>query len=146
MINKLISGISEAICAEFGTAYKIYKESVKQGLKEPCFLISCLNPTNEQFLGNRYFRTNQFAVQYFPSTDKVNEECNDVQERLFMALELIDVGGDLTRGTSRQGELNDDVLHFFVNFDFFMNKVVTQDAMDDLDITTDAREDGNYGN
>ncbi len=145
MINKLISGISEAIYAEFGAAYKIYKEAVKQGLKEPCFLISCLNPTNEQFLGNRYFRTNQFAVQYFPSTDKVNEECNGVQERLFMALELIDVDGDLTRGTSMHGELTDGVLHFFVNFDFFMKKVVTQDAMDELEVENRVREDDDYG-
>ena len=66
MINKIIDGISVAINAEFGYDYEIYTESVEQGLNEPCFSILCLNPTNEQFLGRRYFRNNQFCIHYFP--------------------------------------------------------------------------------
>lgn len=37
MINKIIDGISISLNAEFGDDYKIYTESIEQGLKEPCF-------------------------------------------------------------------------------------------------------------
>ena len=53
MINSIIEGISIAINTEFGERYTIYTESVEQGLKEPCFFISCLNPTSKVFLGEQ---------------------------------------------------------------------------------------------
>jgi hypothetical protein len=139
MINKIIDGISEAINKEFGDGYDIYTESIEQGLEEPCFSILCLNPTNEQFFGNRYFRQNQFAIQYFPSTDEKNAECNAVRERLFDCLETIMVNGDLTRGTKMKGEIIDGVLNFFLNFDMFVYKVQTLDKMDSYSVNTDAK-------
>lgn len=66
MINKIIDAISISINLEFSDGYEIYTESIEQDLKEPCFSIFCLNPTNELFLNKRYFRTNQFGIQYFP--------------------------------------------------------------------------------
>ena len=70
MINEIISGISVAINFEFGDDCEIYKGSVEQGLKEPCFSIVCLNPNITQVLGKRYFRTNRFCIHYFPSSDE----------------------------------------------------------------------------
>lgn len=122
MINKIISGISVAIGSEFGDVYEIHKESAEQGLEEPCFSILCLNPTVEQFLGKRYFRTNQFCIHYFPSTAERNAECHSAAERLFTALEYITVGDDLCRGTEMHYEVNDGVLSFFVNYDMFVFK------------------------
>ena len=119
MINKIISGISVAINGEFGDEYEIHKESAEQGLEEPCFSILCLNPAVEQFLGKRYFRTNQFCIHYFSSTSEANAECYSVAERLFTALEYITVDGDICRGTAMHFEINDGVLSFFVNFDMF---------------------------
>lgn len=146
MINKIIDGISEAINQEFGDGYDIYTESIEQGLEEPCFSILCLNPTNDLFLGQRYKRTNQFMIQYFPSTDEKNKECFDVQERLFDCLELITVNGDLTRGTRMNGEMVDGVLNFTVNFDMFVYKVQTLEEMETYSVSTDVRKDGNNGN
>ena len=122
MINKIIDGISIALNSCFGDDYEIYTESVEQGLKEPCFSIVCLNPTIEQFLNTRYFRTNQFCIHYFPSSNEVNAECQSVLERLFSALELITVNGDLCRGTNINAEITDGMLHFFVNYDMFVYK------------------------
>lgn len=94
MINRIIDGISISLNAEFGENYKVYTESIEQGLKEPCFSILCVNPTNELFLGKRYFRKNLFCIQYFPSTGEKYAECMDVLERMYDCLEIIKVGED----------------------------------------------------
>jgi len=133
MINSIIESISISLNAEFGDGYTIYTESVGQGLQEPCFFVSCINPSSRPFLGKRYFRENQFCLQYFPAdTDRAREECNAVAERLYTCLEYISVAGNLTRGTKMSYEVVDDVLNFFVNYDMFVYKAATSDAMEDL--------------
>ena len=134
MINSIIEGISIAINTEFGERYTIYTESVEQGLKEPCFFISCLNPTSKVFLGERYFRTNQMCIQYIPINKSVEkEECNAVVERLFNCLEYITVGEDLIRGSKMNAEIVDGILNFFVNYDLFTLRLRNkEDAMDEV--------------
>lgn len=124
MINSIIESISITLNAEFGDKYKIHREAKRQGLKEPCFFLQCLNPTEKLFFWKRYFRQNQFCIQYFPE-DKFqeNQECYAVGERLFSCLEYLDVGGDLVMGTKRKYEVADGILHFFVNYDLFVYKV-----------------------
>lgn len=124
MINSIIESISITLNAEFGDKYKIYREEKRQGLKEPCFFIQCLNPTEELFFWKRYFRQNQFCIQYFPE-NKLHgkEECYAVGERLFSCLEYLDVGGEPVMGTKRKYEVVDGILHFFVNYDLFVYKV-----------------------
>ena len=124
MINSIIESISITLNAEFGDKYKIHREEKRQGLKEPCFFIQCLNPAEELFFWKRYFRKNQFCIQYFPE-NKLHgkEECYAVGERLFSCLEYLDVGGDLVMGTKRKYEVVDGILHFFVNYDLFVYKV-----------------------
>lgn len=128
MINSIIESISISLNAGFGDEYTIYTEAVEQGLQEPCFFIFCINPTERVFLGKRYFRENQFCIQYLPANkDQVREECNSVAEKLFSYLEYISVSGDLVRGTKMKCEIIDGVLHFFVNYDLFVYKVVDSD-------------------
>ena len=124
MINSIIESISISLNAEFGDKYKTHREAKKQGLKEPCFFIQCLNPTEELFFWKRYFRQNQFCIQYFPE-DKLhgNQECYAIGERLFSCLEYLDVGGELVMGTKRKYKVVDSILHFFVNYDLFVYKV-----------------------
>lgn len=133
MIDKIISGISFAVGSEFGDDYDIHKNGVKQGLTTPCFSILCLNPTIEQVLGKRYFRTNQFVVHYFPSTDEPQLECHSVTERLMGCLEYIDIDGDLVRGTGMTSEIVDDVLSFFVNYNMYVYKdIPAEPAMESV--------------
>jgi len=140
MINKIIDGISVALNAEFGDTYEIYTESIEQGLQEPCFSIVCLNPTMNQFLGNRYFRTNQFCIHYFPTSEDKNMQCNEVRERLFNCLEIINVDGDPVRGTKIETDFTDDVLNFFINYDMFVKKVEDDKVvMENIEVDTDAK-------
>lgn len=139
MINSIIEAISINLDAEFG--YETHMEEIKQGLTEPCFFISCLNPATELFLGKRYFRTNQFCIQYFPeSDDDTQRECNDVAERLVWTLEYITLDGDPIRGTAMKYEVVDGVLHFFANYDCFIYLVEEKTAMGCMEIDTQVKE------
>lgn len=133
MINSIIKSISISLNAEFGDSYRNYTEKVKQGLKEPCFFISCINPTHNLFLGKRYFRENQFCIQYFPADkSREKEECNEVAERMEFCLEWLNVTGDLVQGTRMRYEVVDGVLNFFVNYNLFVYKVVDAVPMEEI--------------
>ena len=138
-IKNLIDAIAEALFQEFGSGYEIYTEKVEQGLTEPCFLIRCLNPTMNIFVDRCYKRTNQFAIQYFPSTTDVIEECHSVLERLFVCLEDVLLSGKPIHGRELNGEISDDVLTFTVNYDGFVLRVDEQYIMEDLEILTEAK-------
>lgn len=124
MINSIVKSISVSLNAEFGDKYKIHREAKKQGLEEPCFFVQCLNPTENLFLGKRYFRQNQFCIQYFPENElHGNEECHSTGERLLSCLEYLTVCGNLVMGTKMKYEVVDGILNFFVNYDMFVYKV-----------------------
>lgn len=135
MLNKIIDSISLKLNLEFGDAYEIYKESVEQGLKEPCFFIFLLTANQTQVIGKRYFREQPFDIHYFPSTKDRNTEFLDVVDRLNDALEYITMDTDLIRGTKINYEIVDDVLHFFVNYNFHVYKEpVAVDPMESLTV------------
>lgn len=140
MTNAIIEAMSAALNEEFGDEYEIHMEEIKQGLVEPCFFISCLNPANTQFLGRRYQRTNQFSIQYFPKSE-TQRECNDVAERMYDCLEYITIDGDTRpiRGTKMNHQVVDGVLLFFVNYDFFTRKTEEQTPMETMTADTEPK-------
>ena len=76
MINSIIEAISIALNAEFGDDYTTYTEEQEQGLKEPCFFISTLEPTHNLFRDRRYFRRQQFCIQFFPANRRLKGTSN----------------------------------------------------------------------
>ena len=142
MINKIIDAVSIALAEEFGEGYEIYTENIEQGLKEPCFSIVCVNPDINQFLGNRYKRKNLFCIHYFPvsGTDKRSEGF-EVTERIFNCLELITLEEDKIRGTNFRVEIDEEVFHFFIDYDLFVySNKSKEDPMDTVDHKTGVRE------
>ena len=141
MVNDLIDGISVKLNQVFGDGVRIYSESVKQGLKEPCFFIAVLNPTQNPMIGTRYFREYPFDIHYFPSKDGGNQEIQDVASKLFDTLEYITLlDGDLVRGTEMHYEKVDDVLHFFVKYNMFVYKQVEKaDPMGTLTVNNNVK-------
>ena len=141
MVNDLIDAISVKLNQVFGDGVKIYSESVKQGLKEPCFFIAVLNPTQSPIIGVRYFRAHPFDIHYFPSKDGGNQEIQDVASKLFDTLEYITLlNGDLVRGTEMHYEKVDDVLHFFVKYNMFVYKQVEKaDPMETLTVNNNVK-------
>ena len=136
MINAIIEAISIALNAEFGDGYEIHMEEIKQGLTEPCFFISCVNPTTDLFMGKRYFRANQFCIQYFPQSSDIQRECNDAAETMCWCLEYIAVDGDIFRGNKMKYEVVDEVLRFFVNYDCFVYRTEQDVFMEVLESDT----------
>lgn len=123
MLNDIIIAISKKLNLEFGDVYTIYDESVKQGFDEPCFFIMLLKPTQTQVVGKRYFREQPFDIHYFPSTEDKNKEMNDIADRLNDAMEYATLdNGDKLHGTRLNHQIVDGVLHFFVNYNFYVRK------------------------
>ena len=142
MVNSIIEAISISLNEEFGDDYEVHMEEIKQGLKTPCFFISCISHNHDRFVWNRYFRENQFCIQYFPKTDDVKRECCDVAERLEQCLEYITMQDDdrPVRGESMKYEVVDEILNFFVNYNVFVQKTDSADRMEDINISTNVKE------
>lgn len=136
MVNELLNGISIKLNQVFGDGYEIYGDTdVVQGLKEPCFFIAILNPSQTKLIGQRYFREHPFDVQFFPTKSGDNVELQELASELFLALEYITLlNGDLVHGTSMNYENVDGVLHFKVNYNMFLRKVEPKDNMEDISI------------
>ena len=123
MIEDIVKGISRALYGAFGENYTIYKDDVPQNFKEPCFSIVHVQGNMDLKSSARYFSHNLFDIHYFPK-DELNSrtEMRSVIESLFLSLEYINVLDNLCRGTKMSYEIIDGVLHFFVNYDLFVVK------------------------
>ncbi len=141
MINAIMEAIGIALNAEFGDGYASHIEEINQDMDGHTFFIQCLNPTNNLFMGKKYFRRNQFCIQYFPlSEDDRNRECYDVLERLNQCLEYIDVDG-LMRGTQMNGKVVDGVLVFLVNYNCFVYRLEERAArISEMESSTRVKE------
>lgn len=141
MIQSIIDGIIAAIRTEYDKSFKIYTESIEQGLKEPCFSVLCLEGSNEKKVGSRKNRTYPFNITYFPSSDEPYAECLAVMEALYDLLYIIDAGDKKLRGTGMNGNVVDGVLQFQVTYAFFLLAVKeTETGMEGLEIKTDGKE------
>lgn len=123
MINLLTESISRALNGEFGDEYEIYREEVRQGLKEPCFFITCINPSVDLLRCDRYSRKNQFCIQYLPEPGgDEREACHAAAERMLSCLRWLDCEGVPVMGTGMRYEVSDSILHFFVNYNTFSDR------------------------
>lgn len=128
MIQKVIEAISTALYQQYG--YENHMEEIKQGLKEPCFFIACIDQSTKRYPSLRYKKQNQFVVQYFPkSRDASNAECLEVADQLQWCLEDITVDGDILHGSDMHSETIDGVLNFFVSYNFFVRKMQEKETM-----------------
>lgn len=144
MINAIIEAISIALGEEFGDRYEIHMEDIEQGLKEPCFFISCTDPSERLFFAKRYLRDSQFCIQYFPESREKNKECNCVAERMKECLEYVTLKGEdrPIRGSKMKHNIAGGVMNFFVDYDFFVYKTEAQASMETMKISTHVKEGG----
>ena len=140
MIQSIIDGIIKAIRTEYDRSFRIYTESVEQGLKEPCFSVLCLTGSDEQNVGTRRNREYLFNITYFPSTDTPISECFNVMENLYTLLSLIEADTSMLRGEKMKGEIVDGVLQFQVTYAFFLLIANTEEGMENIEVTTNGKE------
>lgn len=141
MTNKILSGVTNALDAEFGL--EVFVDDIEQDLDQPCFLINSLTVTENSLLGNRRERSYPLVVQYFPkSTIQYRQECNDISERLLNCLELIQTDDGLIRGGDMSTRIDDGILSFEVTYKMHILKVRSDDSesMENLDANMGVKE------
>ena len=123
-LSAINDGISKKLNETFGDEYTIYPEEVRQGLERPCFFIKLLKPSNMIERDRTYSRDNSYCIHFFPkSTNAPKAECYQMLDSLYMALEYIEVDGNLVRGTGMLGEFHDEILQFYVDYNVRVRKV-----------------------
>jgi len=115
-INDVRNAVNTALDAAFPDI-PIMGEEIKQGLKPPCFFVRLLEPEHTQELGWRFMRNHPFDVHYF-APERSNDDMYEMAEKLTEALQWIHVAGRPVRGTGMRFEIVDEVLHFFVEYNF----------------------------
>ncbi len=144
MVNALINAIAKAIKKEFSQC-NLYTEQLEQGFESPCFFILCISHKEHDRLAVRFLAEHTFCISYFPQKGK--QECWEVQSKLNRLLEQIKLDNGFVRGTNRKGEIHDNVLHFFVDYDFYMRKEKQPDEwMEVLEVYEKTRNKGNTAN
>ncbi len=133
MVNDILSAVAFCLYEEFGSEYKFYKENIVQGFKNPSFLISCIGPTCERYMGKRYYRKNRICIQYFPLDENFNSENFAVMERLFSCLEYLNFENGVVAGSGMSTQQIDGVLSFNVDYNFFVTAVTQLEMMEHLD-------------
>lgn len=115
MIEKIISGISRTLFDIFGEDVEIYTEDVKQGFKEPCFIIELVDEKVTNGVAGRLIAKDLFSVTYYPVKDIANKDIQKTIGLLRGALRVISVGDDLVRTTNLSLDVADSELH--ITFD-----------------------------
>ena len=135
MLDKIVYGIVQKLNSVFGNSYKVYTEWPQQGLQEPCFFIELISSKNTKQHNKRYSRENLFCIKYFPaSKDSPKIESYKMLDDLYLVMEHIEVDGYLQQGIGMSGELVDEVLHFFVNYDMLVKKIIDTETMEVLEV------------
>lgn len=136
MINTIIDAISNKLHQTYPT-YEIYGDrDVVQGVSTPCFFIAVLSPSEDYLIGNRRHRQYPFDVHYFPVSSNDNVECLNVADTLLDELEYITLANnDVLRGTHKNYEIVDGVLHFRVMYNMCLKYVQELQTMQDISTT-----------
>ncbi len=143
MLNNIIDGISIKLDKTFGESYTIYSEDVEQGINEPCFY--CSFKSKQSILSKwQDIKKNSFDVHYFPKSNDKSFEINEIAEMLLEELEYIEIDGDLVRGTNMNFEIIDNVLHFFVDYNYFTIKSNDTDKMDTVELFGGLKRGDNF--
>lgn len=121
--NRIRKGIAGALAEAFPDI-TVYDEEIEnqQGLEAPYFMVQLLTTSQVQELDRRYHRTHTFDIGFFPEGPQYNEEAHATAEILYDALATVEIDGKLYRGMNMKHEVNDQTLHFFVDYNFWVWK------------------------
>lgn len=142
MINEVIDGVVAAIKQAYPD-WPVYTDAVSQGMKQPAFSVRCIRPSQSQVVGDRYFKRHLIRIYFFPMPGNgAWQQINSVFETLLSALELINCGGDLIRGTEMEPHIEDDVGVFMIHYNFFVHRATAdENSMENFDQNIQLKED-----
>lgn len=113
-----------------GEITTVYKDTPLQGMSKPCFFVQQLDAIHLKQMRNRAQRTYFLDVRAHPPDNENNKKtwCNNVGFKLMEVLESIYICDELVRATSMRYEIQEDVLHFFVEYSFRVIKPLEPDT------------------
>lgn len=117
----VILNVKDSIIKKIKTiypSYEVYDEMPKQDMEEPCFYIKIIELTTNKEMNNRYLMNIMFDIHYFldENTENMNEQYHSMAEILYEALEIFsDLSNGYLRGLNKRHDIQDNVLHFFVD-------------------------------
>lgn len=145
VVENLISAVSNALYDEFGSEYVIYVDNVEQDLKRPSFFINVIRPAFKPRIMNRTNVDVPLVIQYFPSSTGKRSECYAVAEQMMRCLKFPEYHDNVYRGIDLKFDIKEDVLNFYVRYNFFTITVdpnAADNGMDGLTANTKTnRED-----
>lgn len=128
MINDILIAISTRIAELFPDATN-HIEPVEQGLIEPAFYIHCINVDQSDLIAGRFRQSMPFEVVYFPENGV--SDINTVLPELLVGLKLITLqNGQKLSGQNIKGQVIDDLLHVFVDYDIVVS--IVNDPVDKM--------------
>lgn len=133
MIEDIINAISKRLYELFGDGYTIYLNDVKQGLEEPCFIITVIEQVRNNYLNGRYNINVPIDVVYIPRQENYN--VYHVEETLLDNLEMIGSVNQDNKylGRNMRSEAIEKELHFFVEYSCIKNIVISdENDMDEI--------------
>lgn len=95
---------------------EIYGETVEQGFQPPCFSVRLLSGSDRAYPGGRRRADRSLVVRYFPKT-RPEASCAVMGPELVRALEVLPENA--ARAARTEWEVQDGVLHFFVDYHVF---------------------------
>lgn len=138
MTKEIVEGIGSALLQEFG--YESHTEPMGQEKLTPCFVISCVESSDQKYPGNRYLLKNAFKIRYFPKLeDNAEAEYYETAERMKNCLEFLQIEGHPIPAGEKKYEITDQGLSFFVNYNCFIYQAEEQNAMENMDSRTNVK-------
>lgn len=133
--RNVVGGVVRALRKAFPEC-EVYTENVNQGLSPPCFSVICGELFFHRIVGKRFSLRFDLCVYYYPKKDKVFSEIGGVWEKLFPALEVVEVDGDLIRGDDFSTKIVDDVMVLCVSYNAIVYDGEKAPAMGEINFSS----------
>lgn len=141
----IITNIKDSIIKTLKTLYPthdVFDETNNQGLNEPCFYVRIIENNTTDELNNRFKFTISFDISYFldENTENMNEQYHQMAEVLYENLNVFeDISGGYLKGLNKRHDIQDNVLHFFIDVNATTKISTTNIYMDSMTSNTNLK-------
>ena len=132
MYKRLIDAISIQLYELYGISGEI--EQQEQNFEVPCFYIEPLTVVRVSEINKVQGRNYTFNIRYHQAENEPLINLNFMGDSLIDDMELLDLKGDLIHGSKMSYKIIDGVLHFFINYNVFLEEDgVIVEKMEEMD-------------
>ena len=146
VVKEVVIGIATKINKIYENKYPIYTDGEQQGVDKPCFFIKYLKGEENREIGlqDRFYKDKLNFVIIGYTEDGNSDILYDMIDNLY-ELEYIELTDKtLLRAYKLHPEVEDGILHFFIDYEIFIKKdETTTIKMNNYDLTGEVKKDEN---